>query len=452
MTALAIRCELLTGVYHAADPFGPPEWAEWPPHPYRLHAALVAAACEIGGERPRTEHVEALAWLERQGVPAITYGSAIMRSAPLAYVPRNPVAAEFARARSKDDKSGDFTSPWQRNGRRFPAAVPDSAVVTYQWPAVSDRPAGLDDLAHGVSWLGSARSPVACAMTDELPIATLVPAARGRSLRVAGPGLTDALLAGRHQWPTPVDPRLASYAQRDTPQEPDPLPAGAFGSLLVRRLERPRLDLRFAGLVCGALRAAVLSQAGDAAPPTLHGHGDVAHAAYLALADVDRPHATGLIAGLGLALPAGTDASISDACVTAFAQVETLALGRGMRSLMVVEDAGPASALRPERWAGPARTFATATPVILDRFPRRGRSVEDELRQSIVNAGFPSPKRIDVLAGPAVRGGVLISDLAGDVPSGMRVHASVEFDQLVRGPLVAGRGRFRGVGLFAPLR
>jgi CRISPR-associated protein Csb2 len=112
-------------------------------------------------------------------------------------------------------------------------------------------------------------------------------------------------------------------------------------------------------------------------------------------------------------------------------------------------DPGPAFALRPERWAGPARSFATATPVILDRFPRRGRSVEDELRQSIVTAGFPSPASVEVLAGPAVRGGVLVGDLSGDLPPGKRVHASVAFAEPVRGPLVAGRGRFRGVGLFA---
>lgn len=452
MTALAIRCELLTGVYHAADPFGPPDRAEWPPHPYRLHAALVAAACELGGEEPRNEHVEALAWLERQGVPAITHGGVVMRSAPLVYVPRNPVQAEFARARSKDDKSGGFTSPWQRNGRRFPAAVADEAVLTYQWPAVSDWPAALDELTHGVSWLGSARSPVACAMIDEPPAATLVPAASGQSLRVAGPGLTAALLAGRHEWPTPVDPPLASYARRDAPRDEQPLPNGAFGTLLIRRLERPRLDLRFAGLVGAALRAAVLSHAGDAAPPALHGHGDAPHAAYLALGDVARPHATGVIAGLGLALPAGIEAATAEACGAALASVETIALGPGMRALRLAADPGPASALRPERWAGPARAFATATPVILDRFPRRGRSVQDELRQSIVNAGFPSPEVVELLAGPAVRGGVPCGDLTGELPPGMRVHARVEFDRPVRGPLVAGRGRFRGVGLFVAVR
>jgi CRISPR-associated protein Csb2 len=269
-------------------------------------------------------------------------------------------------------------------------------------------------------------------------------------LRVAGPGITDALLDCRHEWPTRAQAPLASYSNRAEHTPTTPV-TEAFTALLVKRLERTRLDLRFAGVVCAALRSAVLSLAGDDAPSTLHGHGDSAHTAYLALGDVGRPHATGLIAGVALAVSRGLDPGTQRACMQAFGAVEVLKLGPGMRSLSLLDDLGGSVALRPERWARPARSFATVTPVILDRFPRGARTEEDELVTSLVNAGFTEQLvRVEVLAGPAVRGGVLVSDLQGEIPPGRRVHARIEFAKPVRGPLVAGRGRFRGIGLFLP--
>lgn len=453
MATLALRCELLTGVYQAADPFGGPGDGEWPPHPFRLHAALLASACERGGEAPDPDDVAVLRWLERQGAPAISCApKAVARDAPLAFVPRNPLAIEFARARDNTRKSGRYVSAWQRNGRRFPARVPEDPVITYQWPAVADIPSALERLATGVCWLGSSRSPVGCALDDSPPPATLAPGGgRGQSLRVAGPGTTDAMLASRHVWPTTVEPPIASYTdrtavavetQRDRPN--------VFGTLLVRGLRRTRPDLRSAGVVCAALRAAVLSHAGDEAPAALHGHGDAPHAAYLALGDVGRSHATGLIVGVALALPAELDAEARAACGEAFSAVGTFSLGRDLAPLHL-DDEATASALRPERWIGPSRQFSTATPVILDRFPRRGRTAEDELARSLAYSGFTGElERVEVLAGPAVRGGALVGGLDGELPPGRRVHARITFAEPVRGPIVAGRGRFRGVGLFVP--
>lgn len=455
MATLALRCELLTGVYQAADPFGGPGDGEWPPHPFRLHAALIASACERGGEAPDPEDVAALRWLERQGAPAITCApTAVARETPLAFVPRNPLAVEFARAR-KDTRKGDrYVSAWQRNGRRFPARIPADPVVTYQWPAVTEIPPALERLAAGVCWLGSSRSPVGCALDDSPPPATFAPGGgRGQSLRVAGPGTTDAMLASRHVWPTAIEPPIASYTdrtadvvagdnERDRPS--------VFATLLVRGLRRTRPDLCYAGVVGAALRAAVLSRAGDAAPATLHGHGDVPHTAYLALGDVGRMHATGLIVGVALALPAELDPHVRAACVAAFSAIDELVVGRGLTPLHFDDDA-TASALRPERWVGPSRRFATVTPVILDRFPRRGRTVQDELVRSLAYAGFTDKlERVEVLDGPAVRCGALVGGLQGELPPGRRVHARVTFAAPIRGPLVAGRGRFRGVGLFVP--
>ncbi len=90
------------------------------------------------------------------------------------------------------------------------------------------------------------------------------------------------------------------------------------------------------------------------------------------------------------------------------------------------------------------------TPVILDRFPRRGRTPLDELLTSVANAGLPQPIEATVLAGPPVLGGPLAGSLRGAVVPGKRVHARLRFAGPVRGPVAVGRGRFRGVRAAAP--
>jgi CRISPR-associated protein Csb2 len=458
MARLAIQCRLLLGSYQASDPFGELDTPEWPPHPFRLHAALVGAACERGGEEPSGGDVEALLWLERQGLPSIRCsGSICVRSAPDVFVPRNPVKAEFDRSRAAWGKRGEFVDPWQRNARRFPTAVPQSPTVVFEWPAVKAVPAVLEGIVAGVSWLGSSRSPIACALLgDESPVepATFVPvAARGTSLRVAAPGITDGLLATRHEWPTAVDPPLASYDGSGDGKAVEAEPRfGPLGELLVRTIENPIHEIGDAALLTQGLRRAVLSVAGDDAPAVLHGHGpDHEHGAYLALADVGHRYASGLIRGLAVALPRGASAADRLRCVEALEALTKVSLGEGLRPLSLRPPSADLATLRPERWTRPAYTFATATPIILDRFPRRKRTAEDELRASLETAGFPGAEEVEVLAGPAVRAAAPTGRLRGDLPPGLRVHARIKFSEPVVGPLIAGRGRFRGIGLALPI-
>lgn len=446
---IAIRCELLLGSYQAADPFGSADDIEWPPHPYRLHAALVAAACEMGGEQPDAEAVEALRWLEAQGQPKISCSERPSRRAiGRSWVPRNPTrGGEWQRYM----KAG---SAINRVDRTFPTAVPEDPVVTFAWPDAESPPERLAALVESVTWLGSSRSPVVCAVVGDPPTPTLVPSARGhRQLRVAAPGLTEALLKARFIHPQPVSPPIAGYARHATePAEVPPTTEGPFSELLVRRLVAPTQDAADAALLGAALRAAVLSCAGDDAPPALHGHDpDRGHAAYLALADVAHTGARGTVRGVALAVPADCTPEEAEACRRAFGAVNPLVLPDGRRPLRL-DEADGLWTLSAERWVGPSTDWATVTPVILDRFPRRGRSPEEELVASIVNAGFPEPEEVLLLAGPPLRGAPPAGALRGEMPPGMRVHARVRFAAPVRGPLLAGRGRFRGVGCFLPER
>jgi CRISPR-associated protein Csb2 len=201
------------------------------------------------------------------------------------------------------------------------------------------------------------------------------------------------------------------------------------------------------------LRAAVLARAGDDAPAALHGHAPGReHAAYLTLTDVGHREARGLVHGVAVALPSDLDAEERKACAQAFLAVDPLVLPGGRRPLRLSDDISPLWVLSPERWIGPSAHWSTVTPVILDRFPRRGRTTRDELLATLDNAGLPEPEELELLAGPPSAGAPRAGGLRGTVPPGQRVHVRLRFASSVRGPVLAGRGRFRGIGVFVPER
>lgn len=445
---LAMRCELLLGIYQAADPFGPADSAEWPPHPYRLHAALVAAACEAGGEMPDGEDVAALRWLEEQGPPLIACApNPPRRTVATSWVPRNATPG------AESDRYAKSATIVSRVGRTFPTVVPGDPVITFTWPDVDDVPPRLVELVVSVGWLGSSRSPVACSVVETKPEAGFTPSVHGEvQARVAQPGLTDALLASRFTHPGPVAAPVVGYARPAVASlTAAAVASGQFAEMVVRRVRDATQDAADTATVTAALRSAVLSRAGDDAPAALHGHElGRGHAAYLSVVDVGHPGAKGAVRGVALALPSDLDPAERRACLRAFAQVDSVALPGGATALAVEGDADDSWTLPPERWLGPATVWSTVTPVVLDRFPRRGRTAADELVASIANARLPVPEAVDILPGPSMHGAPLAGRMRGVLPDGLRVHARVRFAAPVRGPVLVGRGRFRGIGFFLP--
>ncbi len=365
------------------------------------------------------------------------------------WVPRNPTrGGEWDRY----FKAGQSVS---RVGRVFPTAVPADPVVTLTWPETDGVPESLEPLVQRVSWLGSSRSPVACAAVREPPAPTFVPSAAGAwQVRVAAHGVTDALLEARFTHPQPVAARVAGYTVPGAGEGTETgVAAGPRSELLVRRTVGATQDAADSALLGSALRAAVLARAGDEAPAALHGHDPARdHAAYLTLVDVGHPGARGAVRGMALGLPAGLTPGERARCLRAFVAVDRVTLPGGRRPLRLEDDAGDLWTLAAERWMGPAIVWTTVTPVILDRFPRRDRTPRDELLASVANAGLPAPADVELFAGPPLKGAPPAGGLRGDVPPGMRVHARLRFHAAVRGPLAVGRGRFRGVGLFQPGR
>jgi len=281
------------------------------------------------------------------------------------------------------------------------------------------------------------------------------------------------------------------------------LPATVWDSrLVVLRMEPDqsrfaRLDLASTLQVTGRMREAMLRQAhgllcgcnqwdrgippaGQARqcwerlPEWLTGHqpdgsrSERVHVAYLPLAFVGHQHADGHLMGLAVAAPAALERAERGVLWQIIEQVcqVGLNLGRLGRWRLVFEDRElPPQGLRVQTWSGSERgatCWGSITPVAFDKHPKakdragNERLVAAMIRRGCRRIGLPEP--IEVIPTPvsAHCGALASRDFPAlarkDGSSRRHAHAILVFDQPVRGPIAVCAGRYRGYGLFRPLR
>jgi len=463
---LSIMVRLQAGRYDAGGER--PSRSEWPPHPARVFCALAASA-------DTQADWDALRWLEQQPPPQVWADPAhrVGHRQARAYVVQNAV---------EKDGGGSLAWPGRTNGLRERAsAIPASDSFAIVWPQAAAPPEVLGRLgllAWKVPYVGrstsTAQASVLSTLPADLPETVIYEPAEfgaGRTidLRVPYAGYTDALqdayLDGRRAWET-ARTRPYRYANpaagepgRAEVAEPA---AGPFADLLVWEIERPvaRVGGDQVAALAGALRKAVISRVPDPVPGPVSGHTEPGrpHVAFLALPDVDHPHADGHVLGLGLAMP--LDLPEADVLPVIRALVMDSPLSKvtlGGGRCLAVRYGATGAGLRPGRWTAAARggerEWVTATPVMLDGHLRRGRDAASELARSLVLAGYPRPAEVEVSDTPLMAGAVWrprAGTLPPDRPRRQMVHAWVRFGQPVIGPVLAGSMRYLGVGLFRP--
>jgi CRISPR-associated protein Csb2 len=260
-----------------------------------------------------------------------------------------------------------------------------------------------------------------------------------------------------------------------------------------------------------ATRNALLAH-GDQPPPTfISGHQDgrgktppldQPHLAIVPLINAGNPRSDGTVTGLALILPSGC------------ADADREALERTLRSwghtgfeLQLSARSGGSPVrwkldylgidrthqehgswdwdLSPKRrtatrsyWCRAARAWVTVTPIALDRFPGNLRSANSRTRERAEAEAEESIARACVFAGLAERPdnigvsvrldaplvGVPASPVTRRQPGNLQypgyrtgngapraaIHAEIEFDEPVRGPVIIGAGRYFGYGLCLP--
>ncbi len=482
--ALAIRITLLTDSFDAADSTDRRS-PEWPPHPARLFCAMVAAA--------RTdEERDVLRWLERQDAPEVQAPGLVSTSTMNSYVVTNDTAKKV---KGSQVHLGRINKPKSRT-----RVFPDGREICVRWLGAdphSKQAALLDRLCRRIPYLGrstgvaivSAEAAGEASAAERQPgLVTYLPSemADGAiALRVPYPGYLDQLdvryaadepawMANRYLYYRP------EYAESPSPNAGgvvEEIPS-AYEDLVIFKFDGVRPDGRLAPLFTERLRTQVLGRAGGDAPAALHGHNADGrpHVAFLALPQVaggpdapDAKYAKGHLLGLAVAVPGNLERAEREQVLRAVLGLRTRREHEGGADAGVVPLDVPSVGsfdltyapglvrpwgLRPERWRRGSKEWVSATPVILDRYPKNPDQIEDIIRGSVRQVGLPEPTSVDISPSPLAVGAVAMrpNDLPKKFRGRLYRHVALIFEQPVAGPVLVGAGRYLGVGLFAPVR
>lgn len=307
----------------------------------------------------------------------------------------------------------------------------------------------------------------------------------------------------------PIRPKLGlwtGYRRKETEPSP-PVPHSHFDSelLILTQIDGPRLPLVSTLAVTHALRGAIIAHVGRNIPDWVSGHqpnGDPlrdgkGHLGYIPLPFVGGVHSDGHLLGAAMVFPQWVLRPERGRVLGPFllkpngeANNITLQLGRiGAITLRKREWSESRHALRAEAWTAHPRgatTWATVTPVVLDRFPKRDPWTEREAWQEEVaeivataceRLGLPRPIKVEVgttswhrgspraiLKSRPLRGHPELTRANASLGDGFptyppkrgngerpQVHVFLQFAKPVVGPILLCAGRFLGYGLFKPV-
>ncbi len=298
-----------------------------------------------------------------------------------------------------------------------------------------------------------------------------------------------------------------SYRRVEVSEEREVCKTGFDSDLLVL-VAQPgnRFSAASSLLVTQTLRKTIMSVCDDPIPSWISGHhvegeplrDGVGHIACIPLLSTGFPYSDGHLMGVGIAFPRTVARKDRGNALRSLLinedrsdkEVE-LKLGRLGECRLVLRDWSESRiALNPETWtASPdgCETWASVTPVVLDRFPKSDRlkqrsqwtqEVIEMVANACVNIGLPHPTEIDVdttswqtgtpralqkhrpLRGhladnktlAALGDGYPTFPAKGGNAARPQLHVWLRFSQPVNGPVILGAGRYLGYGLCSPWR
>lgn len=392
--------------------------------------------------------------------------------------------------------------------RTFPCATPAHPVFGYVWPELEVPPQVREPLERLITRLvrvGHSSSHVRGAVATAVEVAEL--AMRVSSylpddtsgdlvIRWVGAGQTQRLCRAfdqhRETAPRVMPARFVRYRNSATRPRSDAVPRSVFGDdfVVLARVDGPRLPITSVAGIARQLRRALMAFADQPVHEIISGHrpdgaaSEVPHMAVVPLPVVTGPHADGALIGIALVLPRALDDTARTAVMKAIGRFEAkhrtedaedaspipLFLGNAGTLVLRRDVWGQErrATLRPTTWIGPARRWASATPLALDRNPGDLHDTDPERRrvafreatavviEAVRRIGLPAPAEIDVLRScvlPGTAKPLRYPRFPVDPrrPQRVLVHARLVFEEPVEGPILLGAGRYQGLGLFLPV-
>jgi CRISPR-associated protein Csb2 len=283
----------------------------------------------------------------------------------------------------------------------------------------------------------------------------------------------------------PVLTRWQGYIKPSKPDEKAAIQCSPFDSdliVLTRKDEQRVFGLEATLQLTSALRDAAMKAVGDNVPEWLSGHQPdgrpslKAHAAFFPLPFVGARYADGHIMGMAMAVPREIESDgetrevalrrvLAPLLFRESGEEKTVRLWRNKDGHAVWEwelerekrDFPPVS-LRARTWTRASTEWASVTPVVLHHYPKRGREndVERIVLEAFKSAGLPRPVSLRVQPVSLFEGAGHVRTMpefteGGEKMCRYQVHVVARFTNPVQGPLLVGRGRFRGYGLLRPV-
>jgi CRISPR-associated protein Csb2 len=482
---LVLEVEFLSGVVFAARGQESPE-PDWPPQPDRVFSALVAT---WGMRGLRDEEGSALKWLETRSAPAVRASEAVPRTSALRFVPPND---------PKSGRTGNreiLPALRRRQPRLFPATRPEIPVVWFYWPDAEPEPgtlSSLQRLASDTAYVGHSASLTRCRFNLSSEPA---PAEAQPPRRWVYKGRFQELCENfaENRRPSP-GMRLAP-----APAVADASPRSYFSSdwMILEHVDGVMPDVRAAALVAKEIRNTILAGykmngLEDRIPEVVSGHtldGSPTPAPHLAIVPLafagTSAYADGHVLGFALVPPRESDAEHSlwrnAEFLQAMRKIAPVSRETGRRELhwhegreamrlrsfelMLSPTLEPVKkSLSPGFYTAKARTYATVTPVVLDKHLKgkkpeeRQQEIEIQIKAACRNIGLPEPARVvpdkhsSIAGAPSAQPSGRSPDwtrwrVPQSLASRPLTHAVIQFAEAVDGPLILGAGRFVGLGL-----
>lgn len=431
---IAIRIELLNGSYHAAD--HTLRSPEWPPHPDRIFQALVATLHRMGNDQRLRELlllIESVPW-------RIHASNAVDRPMMKQYVPRN------------EDQGGGGGSynpvfATERMKERYlPITEPIDPVVHY----IIDVDLDIESLRPAVEQVARlGRSLIAASIVDQFPAPNWVPASSGSELLVRVPyvgRITDLESAFAQKKRAGV--RWANY-QLCGSSKVAQTSSGIYSELIVLAASGRGVDgSRIAPLLESARRS-ILSICDDPLPEWLTGHskdGSPLQDTHLGVAPTifSGRHGDGRIMGIGLLVPKRIDGTESRNRLQPVLQSGLILADQ----IWNIENSRTVTT-EASTWTRSSRLWASATPLEIRRRDRR--SAIEIASEWAERSGLPPPMFARLRAEPFLVGPMHARNYAQGKRPRLRMHAMVEWDAPITGPIALGMGRYRGFGFMRPI-
>jgi CRISPR-associated protein Csb2 len=241
--------------------------------------------------------------------------------------------------------------------------------------------------------------------------------------------------------------------------------------LVLTKEEGPALGIEATLRLTSTLRNAAMKAAGSRLPEWLSGHDDKGspsrqcHAAFFPLPFVGSQYADAHVLGLGIALP--KNVNVRQVLGPLFFDTES---GEERSIKLWSKQRGwewelrreirerPPLSLQRATWTRDSRKWASVTPVVLHHYPKKNRDgdLQRIVREAFISAEFPEPELVEVgpvsmIAGAGHAMSVPPFSEGGEGLCRYQTHVVAHFQDAVRGPMLVGRGRFRGYGLFRPI-